>query len=452
MSDHPSFNDLPEKLLASIQWVQDLPSGGPFSLGDKSPAGLLSVSSLEEAADFLRAASKAKATVIPRGSGTMMSLGNPPRGADFTLDLRGVRRILEYNPENLTVTAECGLSLSELQEVLGKKGQFLPWDSSFFPSATLGGIVACNASGPKRLIYGTCRDMILGMKVVLADGSFVSAGGRCVKNVSGFDLCKLFIGSLGTLGVLGELTFKVHPLPEQEAIQVGSMSDPMRGLQLSHFLVHSNLFPAALEILDPYLARAWAREMGIPLAENEWVIQVGWTGFSEDVSRQIRDGQAVFSKHGVAEKEVYKAEAAQKGWETLGHLPLHLDLPPEKLIRCRISLPLSQMGEGMEKWRNEVSDAGCRSALSIRAGSGILFGYLFFADGDEEKTAQSLARIRLWVEAQGGTLVIETAPLWLKNRMDVWGTTGKQLLLMRRLKERFDPMQVINPGRFLGGI
>lgn len=452
MSDHPSFNDLPENLLASIRWVQDFPSSEAVSLDGKSPEGLLSVSSLEEAADFLRAASKAKAAVIPRGSGTMMSLGNPPQGADFMLDLRGVRRILEYNPENLTVTAECGLSLSELQEVLGRRGQFLPLDSSFFPSATLGGFVACNASGPKRLIYGTCRDMILGMKVVLADGSFVSAGGRCVKNVSGFDLCKLFIGSLGTLGVIGELTFKVHPLPEQEVIQVGSASDPMRGLQLSHFLVHSHLFPAALEILDPYLASVWARQMGLPLPEDQWAILVGWTGFSEDVSRQIREGEAAFLKHEVAGREVYEAGAAQKGWEILGRLPLHPDLPPEQLIRCRISLPLTQMEEGIQKWRNEFSDAGCRSDLSIRAGSGILFGYLFCPDGNGEKIAQSLVRIRLWVQGQGGTLVIETAPLWVKNCMDVWGTAGKELLLMKRLKERFDPVHVINPGRFLGGI
>ena len=452
MSDHPSFNDLPENLLASIRWVQDFPSSEAVSLDGKSPEGLLSVSSLEEAADFLRAASKAKAAVIPRGSGTMMSLGNPPQGADFILDLRGVRRILEYNPENLTVTAECGLSLSELQEVLGRRGQFLPLDSSFFPSATLGGFVACNASGPKRLIYGTCRDMILGMKVVLADGSFVSAGGRCVKNVSGFDLCKLFIGSLGTLGVIGELTFKVHPLPEQEVIQVGSASDPMRGLQLSHFLVHSHLFPAALEILDPYLASVWARQMGLPLPEDQWAILVGWTGFSEDVSRQIREGEAAFLKHEVAGREVYEAGAAQKGWEILGRLPLHPDLPPEQLIRCRISLPLTQMEEGIQKWRNEFSDAGCRSDLSIRAGSGILFGYLFCPDGNGEKIAQSLVRIRLWVQGQGGTLVIETAPLWVKNCMDVWGTAGKELLLMKRLKERFDPVHVINPGRFLGGI
>jgi glycolate oxidase FAD binding subunit len=452
MSDHPSFNDLPENLLASIRWVQDFPSSEALSLDGKSPEGLLSVSSLEEAADFLRAASKAKAAVIPRGSGTMMSLGNPPQGADFMLDLRGVRRILEYNPENLTVTAECGLSLSELQEVLGRRGQFLPLDSSFFPSATLGGIVACNASGPKRLIYGTCRDMILGMKVVLADGSFVSAGGRCVKNVSGFDLCKLFIGSLGTLGVIGELTFKVHPLPEQEVLQVGSASDPMRGLQLSHFLVHSHLFPAALEILDPYLASVWARQMGLPLPEDQWAILVGWTGFSEDVSRQIREGEAAFLKHEVAGREVYEAGAAQKGWEILGRLPLHPDLPPEQLIRCRISLPLTQMEEGIQKWRNEFSDAGCRSDLSIRAGSGILFGYLFCPDGNGEKIAQSLVRIRLWVQGQGGTLVIETAPLWVKNCMDVWGTAGKELLLMKRLKERFDPVHVINPGRFLGGI
>jgi glycolate oxidase FAD binding subunit len=110
------------------------------------------------------------------------------------------------------------------------------------------------------------------------------------------------------------------------------------------------------------------------------------------------------------------------------------------------------MEEGIQKWQNEVSDAGLRSALSIRAGSGIFFGHLFSSDKDAEKIAQPLERIRLWVQGLGGALVVESAPLWLKSRMDVWGTTGKELLLMRRLKERFDPTEVLNPGRFLGGI
>jgi glycolate oxidase FAD binding subunit len=454
MREPSLFPGLPDNIRTSIRWAEHLPPGEVLSLDGKSAQGTLAVSSLKEAADFLRAASKTGMAVIPRGSGTMMGLGNPPRGADLVLDLKGLRRILEYNPENLTVTAECGLSLSELQETLGKKGQFLPLDTSFFSSATLGGIVASNANGPQRLIYGTCRDLILGMKIVLADGSFVSAGGRCVKNVSGFDLCKLFVGSLGTLGLLGELTFKVHPLPEQEAIQIGSTPDPTAALDLSHALVHSVLFPAALEILDPYLAAIWAKEMDIRLTGRDWVVLVGWAGFTEEVNRQIRETQAAFSHCKVAESEVHRGEAAPKGWEILGHLPLHLGVPAERLIRCRISLPLTLMEDGIAKWQSEAAGAGCQSALSIRAGTGVLFGHVVCPDQDPEgdKISQFLERIRLWAKGLGGTLTIETAPLWLKNRMDVWGVPGKEILLMKRLKERFDPMQTLNPGRFLGGI
>jgi glycolate oxidase FAD binding subunit len=452
MSNRRSFQGLPDSLLASIQWIQGAPPSGAVSLDGRGPQGVFSVSSVEEAADFLKSASKAGAALIPRGFGTMMDLGNPPREADFFLDLRGLKKILEYNPENLTVTAECGLSLSELQETLGKRGQFLPLDTSFFGSASLGGIVACNASGPKRLNYGTCRDMILGMKVILADGSFVAAGGRCVKNVSGFDLCKLFIGSLGTLGVIGELTFKVLPLPELEVIQVGSTPDPTVALQLSHSLVHSFLFPVALEVLDPYLASTWAKDADIHLTEGDWAILVGWSGFAEDVTRQIQEGRAIFAKHNVTEREICDAEAGRKGWEILGRLPLRLPAPPEKLIRCRISLPLTRLQEGIEKWRGAFPEDGLRSAIMIRAGSGILFGHLLCADQDGAAIGQSLEGVRAWTKELGGTLTIETAPLWLKKRTDVWGVSGKEALLMRRLKERFDPMQALNPGRFVGGI
>ena len=421
-------------------------------MGDEMmPKETASVGSLEEASETLKAANSQGLAVIPQGSGTMMGLGNLLRRADVLLEVGGLRRVLEHNPENLTVTTECGLSLGELREVLAEKGQFLPLDPPL-SSATLGGIISCNASGPKRLIYGVCRDMILGMKVILADGSVINSGGRCVKNVSGLDLCKLFIGSLGTLGVIAEATFKVHPLPEEEAIQVGWSSDAGEAFQLCRSVIHSVLFPAALEILDPHLADLWCRQMGSQPTEKGWLTLLGWAGFAEDVRRCLRDGQVIFRSHNMMEGGVYSSDAAQKGWEALGHLPQSLESPVGGLVCCRMCLLLDRLQEGAQRWQEEVSQAGGRSALSVRAGSGILYGYLLDAHQNPEASIQAVERMRKWTVGMGGNLVVESAPVWLKKRVDVWGTTGKELILMKRLKAHFDPRDVLNPGRYVGGI
>ncbi|MDH7499661.1 MAG: FAD-binding oxidoreductase, partial [candidate division NC10 bacterium] len=334
----------------------------------RRPEGIVSVRSLEEAAKFLKAAGKSKISVIPRGSGTKMGWGNPPRSADLVLDLSGLRGILEYNPENLTVTAECGLPLSGLQEALATKGQFLPLDPPHFLSASLGGIVACNAYGPRRLIYGTARDMVLGMRVALADGSLVNLGGRCVKNVSGYDLCKLFIGSLGTLGIIGEMTFKVYPLPEQEVIQVGAFGEAAQALGLAESLLHSALFPSALEVLDPPLASVWAEQMGISHRQQDWLLLIGWAGFSEDIARLLGEGRSAFLRHQGRDGEVCESARAKRGWEVLGHLTRYLKIWPEGFVLCRICLPLAQVGEGVARWQSEVATQGLQSALLIRAG------------------------------------------------------------------------------------
>jgi glycolate oxidase FAD binding subunit len=295
--------------------------------------------------------------------------------------------------------------------------------------------------------------MVLGMKVVLPDGSIASFGGRCVKNVSGYDLCKPFIGSLGTLGIMGEITFKVHPLPERGVIQVGSFRDLSSAFQLCRSLLHSALFPASLEILDPHLAGAWMSQLGIAHREPTWVLLVGWVGFFEDVARLIREGQTAFCKHEITEEAVCESEGARKGWEVLAHLPRYLEVCPKSWVLCRMSLPLVETEEAAASWRREIENQGFKSALSLRAGSGILYGHLFDLSPDQEELLPALERMRNWTTNRKGSLFLENAPVWLKARMDVWGGTGgKEIALMKRLKKHFDPQAILNPGRYVGGI
>jgi glycolate oxidase FAD binding subunit len=452
MNHFPSLPHLPAGILSLPCLVRDPLALEGLSVDGERPKGLIQIKSLEELAEVLKESNKGRTTVIPRGSGTKMSWGNVPRSLDLLVDMRGLNRVVEYTPENLTVTAECGISLGRLQEVLAAHGQFLPLDPPFFSIATLGGIVSCNASGPHRLIYGTLRDMVLGMKVVTADGSIASFGGRCVKNVTGYDMVKGFIGSLGTLGVIAEVTLKVRPLPEREVIQVASFPTPESGLLASRSLLHSVLFPAALELLDPFWAEAWRFQVGLSCGERDWLMLIGWVGFQEDVDRMLREGSELIIRHGGRVEGICEAAAAKKGWEAWSQLPHHLEIDVRKWVRGRLSFPLADAGRAILEWQRQTASLGVRSALSIRAGSGILFGHLFDVPEGAEEIMRSLEGLREWTGSRGGRLVLETAPLWIKSRMDVWGEAGKQLWLMRRLKEKFDPGHILNPGRYVGGI
>ncbi len=205
--------------------------------------------SAEQVGAVLSACSESQATVIPWGGGTAMALGNPPRRADVVIKLAKLNRVIEHDSANLTVTAQCGMTLNALQSSLAAQKQFVPIDAPFPACATLGGIVAANLNGPRRSFYGSVRDLVIGMKVVLASGESIKAGGKVVKNVAGYDMCKLFVGSLGTLGIITEVTFRVAPTAESAAtfIAQGALAQAQRFIA---DLSLSRLLPAAVFLLS----------------------------------------------------------------------------------------------------------------------------------------------------------------------------------------------------------
>ncbi len=249
--------------------------------------------SAEQVGAVLSACSEAGATVIPWGGGTAMALGNPPRSADVVIKLEKLNRVIEHDSANLTVTAQCGMTLNALQSTLATQKQFVPIDAPFPARATLGGIVAANLNGPRRGFYGSVRDLVIGMKVALASGESIKAGGKVVKNVAGYDMCKLFVGSLGTLGIITEATFRVAPAAESAATFIG------RGTlaQAQRFIAElslSRLLPAAVFLLSEK-------------AQKDCRVAVWCDGFAETVERHLREFQAMAGRIG-ATPEVARAE------------------------------------------------------------------------------------------------------------------------------------------------
>src|SRR6185295_5876810 len=187
-----------------------------FDVDGVRPGYVCTPGSVDEVSEAIEAASQIVASVIPWGGGTRMTLGFPPRAGSLVLQTERLNEIVEYEPADLTVTVQAGMRLAALQARLGAEGQMLALDPAAADRATIGGLIAANASGPLRLVYGTARDLVIGTRVVNADGVISKAGGRVVKNVAGYDLNKLYVGSLGTVGVVVELSFKLHPLPQAQ--------------------------------------------------------------------------------------------------------------------------------------------------------------------------------------------------------------------------------------------
>src|SRR5688572_6443017 len=197
-------------------WVYRDAAAAGYTIDGCQPAFVVFPEDEEQIAAVLRLADEHEATVFPRGGGSHMMLGNAPARVDVVLSVQRLQQILAYEPGDMTATVQAGLCLADLQGALAAKGQHLALDPSAAATTTIGGIVAANLSGPRRLLYGTARDLLLGSAVIGINGKRTKAGGRVVKNVTGYDLNKLYIGSLGTLAVVVELTWKLHPLPPGE--------------------------------------------------------------------------------------------------------------------------------------------------------------------------------------------------------------------------------------------
>ncbi|MGI8699574.1 MAG: FAD-binding oxidoreductase [Mycobacteriales bacterium] len=385
------------------------------------PTAVVTPESVDDVAELLAEARGSGLSVLPRGAGTKLGWGNPPRTLDLVVDVRRLDGVLEHNPGDLVVRAQAGLPLAALQERLAGEGQLLALDPPE-AGATLGGVVAANASGPHRLRYGTVRDLLIGVTVVLADGSVAHAGGKVVKNVAGYDLGKLFTGSFGTLGVIVETIFRLHPLPPT----AGAVELPYDGAaaagELVQRVLHSTLVPSALELVAP--------------AGGDGHLVVLFEGVEPAVAAQTA-----------------AAAALVPGGRILDELPDGFGSRPyaQGDVGLKVSCEPAALPAALEALERTEREHGLVPAVSAHAGTGILWvGW----PGSSEPGAVVAAvhLLRSAMTRHDGSVVAVAAPPSVKAGLDVWGPVGDALPLMRRVKERFDPEGRLGPGRFVGGI
>jgi glycolate oxidase FAD binding subunit len=436
--------------------IQDRDKLQAYALDGKRPGVVVSPRSMDEVSRIIAYANQQHLAVIPMGNGTKIGMGGIPKKMDIVLLTRRLNRITDCDIDNLTFAAESGMTLGEVQKHLAKEGRgyFLPLDPFFTDRATLGGIVATNSSGPRRLLYGTARDLIIGMKNVFPNGDIVVSGGKTVKNVSGYDMCKLMIGSFGTLGIICEITFKILPLPEKEATLLVPFKNLEEADGFVQELTKSQLIPASIETLN---AMAVAKMKYRPSfsAAGDYLVAIGLEGVTESIERQIVEMGALGKKHGALEAVSLDPERHCAFWNAFRTFSKGLTKSHPDLITLKSNFLISKSGRMMESYEKIIKGSGMDCAFICHSGNGILYSYVLPEKRVRTKV-ESLVKLikKLTSEAlkNEGNVVVESSPFSIKKKVDVWGKRKDDYLVMRRLKKQIDPAGILNPGRFVGGI
>jgi len=445
-----------EEIVGKDHVIHDPDKLKAYALDGKKPKVIVSPETIDQVSRVVAHANQQHLAIIPRGNGTKMGMGGIPKKMDVILFTSRMNRITDSDCENLTLSAESGITLSEVQKSLAKigKGYFLPLDPPFTDKATLGGIVATNSSGPRRLLYGTARDLIIGTKAVFPNGDIIVSGGKTVKNVSGYDMCKLLIGSFGTLGLLCEMTFKLLPLPEKEATLLLSFARIEEADGFVRELRGSQLIPSSIEILNGMAVRKMKYFVSMP-PNGHYLVAVGLEGVKESVDRQVSEMGEMGKKDGVLEAVTLDSEKHQAFWVAIRDFSCGLTQEYPKAIVLKSNFLISKSGEMMGSYEETARGYGIDCGLICHCGNGILYSYILAGKNLRSKIESFVELIgKLTSEAveHGGNLVVESSPVLVKKQVDVWGASRSDYTVMRRLKEQIDPVGILNRGRFVGGI
>ena len=431
------------------QAFERVPSGSDaYDVDGLRPETLLRPEDIRELGSLLAYLNSQSLATAPRGGGTRMTLGNAIRRLDAVVDLSGMNGVVAHNPGDLTLTVEAGITLEAVQATLAPHGQFLALDAPLPGRATVGGTLASGASGLLRWQYGNARDLVIGMKVAMANGAVVKSGGEVVKNVSGYDMARLHLGGLGTLGVIGEVSFKLTPLPRQERTLVARFASMGACVGAGMGVYHSHATPLSLAAFDASVSR-W---LGAPAGSSDFVAAVRLGGRTRSLERQVRDCAELFREAGAAEVDTLESDAAARLWRGLADFGW--DAETEPLAAARASVLPTAVGPLLESLAASGSGECAGPSVVAQPGYGGLS--LFWFEDDDEKSDESVLEAvsgaRAAVHAAGGRLVIERCPPSVKAAMDVWDDMGESLDVMRRMKEQYDPGSILNPGRYAGGI
>lgn len=426
-----------------------------YSVDGKRPCLVAFPETVEEVSQIMKVAYRESLAIVPRGGGTKIGFGREPHKVDVVICTGRLNHMIEYEPSDLVGIVECGISLKDFQKALRERSQFLAIDPPHIESgATLGGIIATHDSGPRRLKYGTIRESLIGIKVVRADGSIIKGGAKVVKNVAGYDLPKLYVGSLGTLGIIVEGTFRLYAIPETSETLLISFPTLETLYETVCLILNSSLVPSCLEVLNPPIVNVISEKLNLDLKSGKYALAVRIESAEKAVRDQISKVKDIWrEKNG--EEVLFEGKTEEAFWQEIIEFPRRAC--GETRIICKASVLITNVPKVLQASEELSKSSGLKIYASARAGSGILtismeIDSASLPHGGILPPVEAIKLLRDLVSSLKGTLVIQEAPLSLKSQIDIWGEAGASINVMKRLKALFDPNSILNPGRFAGGI
>jgi glycolate oxidase FAD binding subunit len=435
-----------------------------YEVDGKTPGAAVRPGSAEEVVEVVKFAASEKLAIIPTGARTKLQMGMTPRQYDLALDVTRLDHIVTYDPADLTLGVEPGVPLRKISATLAEHKQFLPLAVPFFHQTTIGGTVASGVDTPLRQFYGTARDYVLGMEFVSGEGVLGKSGGTVVKNVSGYDMHKLMIGALGTLGVITRINFKTFPLPVATRAFVALFDTADRAIKMRHGIAQSPLTPLTTEVLSPRVADLFASDAAARIAEGQmpanlvspkhWALTAGFTGNEKVLERYERDLRRMAEETGAVHIAVLGDDLRPAAFARKREfIPIALASSPATTI-----LKISVLPMRIKDVLDEAARIAEKSSLlwaAMARGLGIIYFVLLPSDRNEEterRVAQATDEIVSTSVKLEGTAWIPWCPSEWKNKLKVWGLERGDSAQMPKVKKVFDPHGIFSPGRFAGGL
>jgi glycolate oxidase FAD binding subunit len=409
----------------------DAPTLEAFSVQGVRPLCVVTPGNVEELQATLRIAAEHRAALAPWGGGTQQLIGAPPTRLDLVVRTTRLNRVLAHTPDDLTISVEAGMTFGALRTYLAQHGQMLALDPPLPDRATIGGLIATATDGPRRLGYGTLRDVLIGIAVVEVGGRLSRGGGMVVKNVSGFDMMKLYLGSFGTLAVIASANFKLLPQPRAAGTILCRFNDPKPAFAALDELDGTQLAPVAAE----YLNRSALAAVG---QSGVCALALMAEGLPQAVERQMNDMSAIMRRHGAQSVERLHGGEAEALWSAIADLPQTATLAADEAV-VKLSVLPTDVASAIAQCEASAARVGSSVAINARALSGVLYARV--------RSVTAAALTTLTAELPGLQWVATTLPDTPR-----WGAPPQGLDVMRRIRDEFDPLHLLNPGRFVPGL
>lgn len=439
------------KKLAAIAGDRNVLTGekatAPYTVDGITPGAVVLPASTEQVAGIVREANKSQATLVPWGGGSKQQVGPCLESADVILCLKNMGQIVELDASNFSVQVQAGMGNADLQQQLAKQNLFFPLDPFYTENSTIGGEIATNANGPRRIMYGTVRDLVLGVTVVTPTGDIVHTGGKTMKNVAGIDLCRMYIGSWGTLGVITEAVLRLFPLPEASAGTYAVFPSPDDAFRLVGQLLNSPLTPSSIELADSVAGGKAAEAIGASLNDGEVLLIVNSEGTKGDVERHRKDIVSLAEANKAKTTIALEDEKASRPWQVYRDIHQAMLAAGPSALQSKASVPISKLGDMLQQVKRISASRGVEIGATAQCGSGIL--YIYLTDG-ADKLGSITSELKQTAVNLGGFFLIESAPLAVRKELAALPQRD-DYKIMRQLKAEFDPKNILNPGRPPGG-